>query len=576
MTVDQAREWLARFEAALAAGAVEDLAALFVADSYWRDLVALTWDIVTERGREMIAPALIVAARRGMPVRLELDVAKPVRRRLRNGVEVIEAFLVTSTRRVCGRGVLRLRVADGPGDWQAWTLLTAAEELVAHPERVGPQRRRYATDSGVRELDSSRRLHEADSELAADPDVVVVGGGQSGLSIAARLAQLDVSTLVVEKNPRIGDNWRDRYRSLTLHGPIDANHMPYLRFPDTWPVYIAKDLLADWLESYPVLLGLHVWTGTQIESARYAADRWELTIIRSDGRRQLVAPRHLVISTGLNGLPNLPQLPGAESFRGRIAHSSGNPVVGASANTHAIIIGAGNSALDLAQELHNLGADVTIVQRGPTTVLSLDPGTAEFYAAYRDDELTTEDADLLGQSVPYALLAEFHQAMSRRLAELDRDLLARLQAAGFRTDYGADGTGFYFKYLRGSGGSYLDVGCAELIAIGAVAVRSGVWVDAFTPDAVILSDGSRLPADLVIFATGFSNMSQSVRALLGESVADRLGSVGVLDATEELRNLWKPTAQPGLWIHGGSLPQVRTFSRYLALQIAARLHGQYP
>ena len=90
-----------------------------------------------------------------------------------------------------------------------------------------------------------------------EPDVLVVGGGQAGLSIAARLTQLRVDTLIVDRNKRVGDNWRNRYHALTLHNQLHVNHLPYMPFPSTWPTYIPKDMLALWFESYAAAMELN-------------------------------------------------------------------------------------------------------------------------------------------------------------------------------------------------------------------------------------------------------------------------------------------------------------------------------
>ena len=95
--------------------------------------------------------------------------------------------------------------------------------------------------------------------------MLVVGGGQAGLSIAARLTQLQVDTLIVDREARIGDNWRNRYHALVLHNQVHVNHLPYMHFPPTWPTYIPKDKLAAWFEAYVESMELNYWTGTEFE-----------------------------------------------------------------------------------------------------------------------------------------------------------------------------------------------------------------------------------------------------------------------------------------------------------------------
>ncbi len=98
-----------------------------------------------------------------------------------------------------------------------------------------------------------------------DPAVLVVGGGQAGLSAAACLGQLGVDTLIVDRERRVGDNWRNRYHALVLHNQTHVNHLPYMRFPPNWPAYIPKDKIAGWFEAYVDSMELNYWTSTAFE-----------------------------------------------------------------------------------------------------------------------------------------------------------------------------------------------------------------------------------------------------------------------------------------------------------------------
>ena len=87
--------------------------------------------------------------------------------------------------------------------------------------------------------------------------VVIIGGGQGGIGLGARLRRLGVPTIIVEKNDPPGDSWRKRYKSLCLHDPVWYDHLPYLPFPDDWPVFSPKDKIGDWLESYTKIMELN-------------------------------------------------------------------------------------------------------------------------------------------------------------------------------------------------------------------------------------------------------------------------------------------------------------------------------
>ena len=137
-------------------------------------------------------------------------------------------------------------------------------------------------------------------------------------------------------------------------------------------------------------------------------------------------------------------------------------------------------------------------------------------------------------------------------------------------------------YLRRGSGYYIDVGASELIADGRIALKSGVGIDRLTEDSVVLSDGSELPADLVVYATGYGSMTGWAESLISPEVAEAVGPCWGLGSDTnqdpgpwegELRNMWKPTRQTALWFHGGNLAQSRHYSRYLALQLKARMEG---
>jgi len=138
------------------------------------------------------------------------------------------------------------------------------------------------------------------------------------------------------------------------------------------------------------------------------------------------------------------------------------------------------------------------------------------------------------------------------------------------------------KALRTGSGYYIDVGASDLVASGEIKLKVGVEVREVRERSVLFSDGSELPADLIVYATGYRSMNALVAKLVSNEVAERIGRCwGYGSGTPgdpgpwegEVRNLWKPTVQPGLWFHGGNLHLSRHYSLYLALQLKARLEG---
>src|SRR5271165_1341602 len=321
-----ARDWLAAFEAALG---LQDAALdqLFHADSYWRDVLALSWNLQTING----APGILAALKRLAPqavlqnLRIDPDRAAP-RRVTRAGARCIEAIFKFETKFGRGHGILRLIPDKDAGNrLKAWTLLTALEELKGFEEQLDgsrPRGKAYSRDfRGPNWLDQ----RQASSAYAdRDPVALVVGGGQAGLAIAARLKQHNVDTLIVDRCLRIGDNWRKRYHALTLHNQVQVNHLPYMLFPPNWPTYIPKDKLANWFEAYVDAMELNYWTGIEFEGGHYddAQARWQVTLRRADGTTRTMHPRHIVMATGVSGIPNLPDIAGLKNFTGRVVHSS--------------------------------------------------------------------------------------------------------------------------------------------------------------------------------------------------------------------------------------------------------------
>ena len=574
------QDWLARFERALAEGDAPRLNALFHAQSYWRDLLALTWDIRTVCGAEAIVDQLKACAREAAPRGLELVPDRtPPRRVERAGAATIEAIFQFETAKGPGSGVLRLTpAARDAGDLRAWTLLTTLDGINGHEERVG--RSRPTGQSYARDFRGPNWLDQRTAAAAytdRDPAVLVVGGGQAGLSIAARLNMLGVDTLVIDRWPRIGDNWRQRYHALTLHNQVHVNHLPYMPFPPGWPTYIPKDKLAGWLEAYVDSMEINYWPSTELVGGAYdeAEGRWSVILRRADGTTRGLRPRHVVLATGISGIPSLPDVPGLDNFAGTVQHSSQYGDGETWRGRSAIVIGTGNSGHDIAQDLYSSGAQVTLVQRSPTQIVNIEPSAQLPYALY-DEGPSLEDCDLLAASFPLPLARKSHKALTAQARELDRVLLDGLERVGFRLDYGEDGTGWQFKYLTRGGGYYFNVGCSDLIVERKIRLVQYADITELVADGAHLGSGETIPADLVVLATGYKGQEQLVARLFGDAVAARVGPIWGFGDGLELRNMFVRTAQPGLWFIAGSLAQCRIYSKHLALQIKACEAGMLP
>ncbi|WP_137121068.1 NAD(P)/FAD-dependent oxidoreductase [Segeticoccus rhizosphaerae] len=570
--------WLSEFEQALTARDVEAATRLFAPTCYWRDLIAFSWNLTTVENHEGVADLLQRTLETTDPSAFRTE-EPPTQE---DGV--VTAWILFETAVARGRGLLRLT------DEGAFTLLTTAYELKGHEEPRGRRRPKGAEHGARRDRTSWREQREREAEelgTSRQPYVLVVGGGQGGIALGARLRQLDVPAIVIDKHDRPGDQWRGRYKTLCLHDPVWYDHLPYLKFPDNWPVFSPKDKLADWLESYTRTMELNYWGGTEAKHAAYDEDAGEWTVtVEREGRQVVLHPKQLVLATGMSGKPNLPSFPGMDVFRGEQHHSSEHPGPDAYAGKRCVVIGSNNSAFDICGALWEHGAQVTMVQRSSTHIVRSDSLMEIGLGALYSEEavaggMTTEKADLTFASLPYRIMHESQIPLYEQMRERDQDFYQRLESAGFWHDWGEDGSGLFMKYLRRGSGYYIDVGSADLVANGDVALAHG-QVDHLTEDAVVLQDGTELSADLVVYATGYGSMNGWAADLISQEVADTVGKVWGLGSDTakdpgpwegEQRNMWKPTRQEALWFHGGNLHQSRHYSLYLALQLKARQVG---
>jgi putative flavoprotein involved in K+ transport len=575
----RAQRWLDAFGAALASGNPDNVLPLFDADCYWRDLVSFTWNIRTQEGhdavRDMLAARQADAGASNFQLEGEATEADGV----------TEAWFTFDTRVSRGRGHLRLK-----GD-KAWTLLTTMVELKGFEEKKGANRIKGA-EHGVHKGRKSwlelRQDEQARLGYEEQPYVVIIGGGQGGIILAARLRRLGVPTIVVEKNPRPGDSWRNRYKSLCLHDPVWYDHLPYMPFPDDWPVFAPKDKVGDWLEMYTKVMEINYWGSTTAKKASYDEARGEWTVVVDrNGEEVTLRPKQLVFALGVSGYANVPKIAGAETFEGDQHHSSKHPGPEKYAGKKAVVLGSNNSAHDICAALWEHGADVTMIQRTSThiapsdSLMELALGGLYSEQAVKNG-IDHHKADLIFASVPYKIMHSFHIPVYDEMKKRDADLYSRLEKAGFMLDFGDDGSGLFMKYLRRGSGYYIDVGASELVANGSIKLKSGVNIERINPKSVTLTDGTELPADLIVYATGYGSMNHWLADLVSPEVADRVGKVWGLGSSTtkdpgpwegELRNMWKPTNQKQLWIHGGNLHQSRHYSQFLSLQLKARYEG---
>jgi putative flavoprotein involved in K+ transport len=568
------------FGAALERGDIDAAVACFQDDCYWRDLVSFTWNIHTSEGKDAI---------RGM-LQSQLAATKPSGWKIAEGETAAEDGGVTTAWIEFETGVSRgyglVRMIGG----KIWTLLTTMVELKGHEEHKGFTRPLGAKHGAGKHRPTWKEEREAEARdlgYTNQPYVLIVGGGQGGIALGARLRQLGVTAIIIEKNERPGDSWRNRYKSLCLHDPVWYDHLPYMKFPENWPVFAPKDKIGDWLEMYTKVMELNFWSKTTCKSATFDEKTKEWTVVVDrDGQEVTLKPKQLVLATGMSGKANLPKFPGMETFKGDQHHSSRHPGPDAYRGKKAVVIGSNNSAHDICAALWEGDVDVTMVQRSSTHIVRsetlMDVGLGGLYSeqAVRSG-MTTEKADLIFASLPYKILHTFQIPLYDKMKEIDADFYAGLEKAGFWLDWGPDGSGLFMKYLRRGSGYYIDVGASQLIIDGKIKLAHGN-VKEIVPNGVVLEDGTMLEADVIVYATGYGSMNGWAADLIGKEVADTVGKCWGLGSDTpkdpgpwvgEQRNMWKPTKQEALWFHGGNLHQSRHYSQFLSLQLKARMEG---
>ncbi|GAB7333455.1 hypothetical protein MBLNU13_g05053t1 [Cladosporium sp. NU13] len=588
-----AASFVLSFNDALKSKALLELSLLFLDSGFWRDHLALTWELRTLQGPPRIYDFLKGAATSRDGFRLQnisVDASNVVRAPKFAPVDAdgevigVQFFLNIDTVHGTGQGLVRL--VEEAGNWKVFTLYTRLEELKGHEQHIFDRRPVGAEHGGKpgRSNWADKRAEALDYADGSEPAVLVVGGGQAGLTAAARLKTMGVNTLIIDQNASVGDNWRKRYHQLVLHDPVWYDHLPYLNFPPQWPIFTPKDKLAQFFESYATLLELNVWTSTELVDTKWNKEEQHWTVVvnrtKADGTSETrtFKPRHIIQATGHSGKKNMPSMTGIKNFAGdRLCHSSEFP--GAQSNSQgkkAIVVGSCNSAHDIAQDYLEKGYDITMVQRSTTHVVSskaiTDVGLKGLFSEHGPQ---VDEADILLHGLPTPVLKALQVKVCALQAEHDKDMLAGLTKAGFKVDSGPDGAGLFIKYFQRGGGYYINVGASELIASGQIKVKQGQEIEAVLPHGLRFADGSELEADEIVFATGYQNMRTQTRSIFGEEVADKVGDVWGFNEEGEMRTIWQRSGHPGFWFHGGNLAMCRYYSRLLALQIKGLVEGLY-
>jgi cation diffusion facilitator CzcD-associated flavoprotein CzcO len=560
-------EWLADFAAAARSGSARALSELFLEGATWRDFMAFPWDFHHTVGREATVARLLELTKTWDAADFAPNPEQPPV--VTDGA--VNAFFDFTTKDRIDRGYVLL--VQGAERFVASILQTQVVGLADHPERIRHRRR----DGKVYGIVPNRTRWSLDREdetafAERDPAVLVLGAGHNGLAMAARLGALDVPTLVIDREARIGDTWRKRYASLALHSTVFGDHLPYLSLPPTWPAHTPKDKFADWLESYATLLDINVWTSTTFLNAHYdeSAERWTIQVRRADGSIRVLRPRHFVVAGGLFGAPKIPEIAGLETFEGVAAHSDEFQNGADFSGRKALVIGAGVSGHELAHDLYEHGSDVTLLQRGATYVVTYESYHRYWSTLFTEDMPYTPDfADQMTYALPSGRVDELNKQLVKLAAAADRTLLDGLEARGFKLEWGPDGTGIIGAHMSGKDAYQINIGASELLADGRVHLKQGVEVAEIRGSTVVFTDGSTLPdVELIVFATGYHQFWGHIKPALGPA-AERIDKAYGRAADGEYANTWRRSAQPGLWFGTGFIRMARFYTRFTALLIKA-------
>lgn len=552
--------WLARFVDAVKRSDSDALANCLQRDGWLRDLLTFSWTFKSMQGRSVIKSYLEENLEKAEILDIRLDNSYPPRiGHFGPSRTVVDAALKFETTKAYGKGFVRIS-------------LTGDEDQMKKPEAFALLMT-ISDWKGCEELGHEAGLAHtrATKDSEHSPDVVIVGAGQAGLQVAARFRQMRIKAILIEKDARIGDSWRRHYPTLTLHTPRMFNTLLYQAFPTNAPKFFPKDWLATWLEQYAKVQGLVVWTDSFVEGTPTydeTACKWELTVNKGGEQVQL-HPSHIVIATSIHGKPNFPLVPDSDIFEGEVLHSSAYKGGAAFSGKKVLVIGTGNTAADVCQDLVAQGAaHVTMVQRSASAVVSDKCYDNRISPLYRDG-LDIDYVDLAAFAMPMEALRTLMKETQDSRLQFDKKIREGLEKAGFVLNDGSDGSGHLLLIYERAGGYFVDVGCAHLIANGQVKIKHGSEICRFTKLGVVFADGSEIIADAVIFATGWITVRRDLEELFGKEMIDRTMKIWGIDESGELCAGYRPSGQNGLWYAFGSFNVARFYSKQLALFIKA-------
>lgn len=355
----------------------------------------------------------------------------------------------------------------------------------------------------------------------------------------------------MERGATVGNAWIERYESVRTHTITPGDYLPFLKHPSNWPAWQDKAHITGWLDSYARVMGLDVRVNTKVEKATYdeAGRRWTVSARDGEGTR-VVSANHVVMALGMAGPEAADlELPGKEGFKGLAYHAAVHKSAGNIPDLkdkNVVVVGCATTAHDMAQDFVNHGAkSVTMIQRQPTWSFSGDAIKKYHLGHFTEPGTSTDEADLLINSLPTAVARVFGYSMTQEMIHHDKDLLDKLEAAGMKVKRGEDGTSFIdYLFFRG-GHFYVDQGATPMILDGRIKVRMcSEGVREYCPEGLVLGDGSKMDADVVCVATGFKPSGVQLKELMGEEIWAKACKFGSFNEELERHGVSYPLSNP--------------------------------
>ena len=374
-----------------------------------------------------------------------------------------------------------------------------------------------------------------------EADVMVVGAGPAGLAVSRELRTRGVDHLVLERGA-IGQSWRRYYDGLVLHTGRHLSSLPGRPFARSDPMFVTRDRFVRYLDEYAAAMDLPVEAGADVTAVRREDGHWALDgaagATGAGGAGEPWRCRILVVAMGIASSPVTPQLPGHETFRGRIRHSIDYQRPGPFAGRRVLVVGAGNSGGEIAAELASVAAPVSIAIRSGVVVVPREIAG-----------IPSQYLGMLIRRLPRFLAGPIVAAANRRRTRRLPPSLPRSDASPL------DEIPLIGMHLP------------DAISAGTVVVRPAVV--GFGAETVRFADGSEAAFDEVIFATGF-------RAAL-----DPLAGVVTRDSRGFARRSDRVTSaeQPDLYFVGheydasGGIANIRHDAPLAARRVADRLRA---